>query len=831
MVKLGGKEVADTSVVIWTTTPWTLPANLAIAVNERMTYVTVELPSESVQKTPERLIVACDRLEEVQRHISPDTPLKIVDYFSGATVAQDSWYFNPLHGLQANLQPILHADFVSQGSGSGLVHLAPGHGADDYNVCLRHGIQPFAPVDDQGCFTGDALSENPKLLTGLPVQGAGTEKVLDILRSMEAFEKNSAGNEVQVTKSYILATHAYTHKYPIDWRTKQPVITRATAQWFANVGHIQDDALESLQDGRVQFIPDTGKSRLESFVTGRFGWCISRQRAWGVPIPALYRTDNGRDEAIMTPKTIDHIIKIIDERGIDAWWTDALDNPAWIPAGLEGTYVRGKDTMDVWFDSGTSWTLLENRPDRAVADVYLEGSDQHRGWFQSSLLTHIASQETPSEEILESGETWSRAPFGTLITHGFTLDEHGRKMSKSLGNVIAPHQIIDGTLLPPMKPRKQKGNRKQNPDKPVYDALGADALRLWVASSDYTRDVVIGQPVLQVINQNLHKYRITFKWMLGALSDFTPGICTDSPASPYMTPAYRLTDRLAAYDLNAMLAFVHSHYVQYEFFKVTNELNKYINNALSASYFEVLKDRLYTGHPDDRYAAQSMLYIIFNDLLMMLAPITPLLVEEVWAHAPEKLKQSIEHPARRSWASATPRSDQISLSAFSMALEGSDYSGLSTSLPVKEMMASAHSAIKIAQEKARAAKLMGGSLDCDVSIGLPKNRASWVYNLFADEEEMASAFVVSQVVTEELEQAEGPVGELGESSGDWFFREYFDVPTDHWREGAGMGKAVVCVRKPIKEKCPRCWRYAAEEMERLCRRCDEVVHLQEMRNA
>jgi isoleucyl-tRNA synthetase len=282
---------------------------------------------------------------------------------------------------------------------------------EDYDVCTPLGIKADAPVNDLGCFTSSALPNDPQALEGKSVLDGGSSEVLKIL-----------GDKV-------LAVHKYKHKYPYDWRTKLPVILRATEQWFADVGSVKDHALSSLEE--VRFIPEGGRARLESFVKGRSEWCISRQRAWGVPIPALYNEDG---VAVLTDESVAHIISIINERGIDAWWTDSQDDQAWVVPGLGGQYRRGTDTMDVWFDSGTSWTQSDQR-----ADVYLEGTDQHRGWFQSSLLTYVSA----------SGR--EGAPFKTCITHGFTLDQDGKKMSKSIGNIIAPRQIVDGSLLPPVQ--------------------------------------------------------------------------------------------------------------------------------------------------------------------------------------------------------------------------------------------------------------------------------------------------------------------------------------------------------------------------------------------
>jgi isoleucyl-tRNA synthetase len=390
--------------VIWTTTPWTLPANRAIAVHHDLEYSVVESGSDL-------LLIASTRLSQLTGMLFGETEVELVlDSLRGSDLV-GAQYVNVLRGKESVPQPVVHADYVSAESGSGLVHMAPGHGMEDYDVCTPLGIKADAPVNDLGCFTSSALPDDPQALEGKSVLDGGSSEVLKIL-----------GDKV-------LAVHKYKHKYPYDWRTKLPVILRATEQWFADVGSVKDHALSSLEE--VKFIPEGGRARLESFVKGRSEWCISRQRAWGVPIPALYNEDG---VAVLTDESVAHIISIINERGIDAWWTDSQDDPAWVVPGLEGQYRRGTDTMDVWFDSGTSWTQSDQR-----ADVYLEGTDQHRGWFQSSLLTCVSA----------SGR--EGAPFKTCITHGFTLDQDGKKMSKSIGNIIAPRQIVDGSLLPPVQ--------------------------------------------------------------------------------------------------------------------------------------------------------------------------------------------------------------------------------------------------------------------------------------------------------------------------------------------------------------------------------------------
>jgi isoleucyl-tRNA synthetase len=554
---------------IWTTTPWTLPANKAIAVHKDLEYSVLRVGDDGI-------LVASTRLEAVQS-LLPSAEV-LVEAISGSQLIGLE-YRNKLQGQAAPSQFIIHADFVTADAGTGLVHLAPGHGQDDYEVCSAHGIEPFAPIKDDGFFTAEAYPDDPEQLTNAAsVVNGGGQTVLSLM-----------GDDV-------LGTHELQHKYPYDWRTKEPVVIRATAQWFADVGSIKDNALTALE--QVRFVPESGRVRLESFVKGRSEWCISRQRYWGVPIPALY-DQNG--DAVMTEETVEHIISVMRERSMDAWFSDDPNDSAWIPSSLKGTYRRGSDTMDVWFDSGTSWTETEGQ-----VDVYLEGSDQHRGWFQSSLLTYIAAKETT-----QKGSATPVAPFRTLITHGFTMDAEGKKMSKSIGNTILPHQVMDGTLLPPLK-----SSGKQKDQAPRYDALGPDALRLWAASCDFSTDILIGPTILQPIHSALIKYRTVLKMLLGSLHQ-----------SAMEAPLTKL-DEIALLQLSDTMGQVWQAFNNYEFHKATNLINRWVATDLSAFYLEALKDRLYCG---DGGGALPPILIGF---LRMLAPITPVLVEEAWSHRP-----------------------------------------------------------------------------------------------------------------------------------------------------------------------------------------------------
>lgn len=589
-------------VVIWTTTPWTLPANEAIAVHRDFDYALLQLGNED-------LIVAESCLDAFTTQCCPAStpqPTVVARSIPGSALLQLT-YTNPLRGRTARPQPIVHADFVTANSGSGLVHMAPGHGFDDCIVCTSLGLPAPAPVDGLGRFTADAYPDDPARLKGLSVQGEGGQAVLAILGDA------------------VVATHEYRHKYPYDWRTKKPIIVRATAQWFADVAVIKEPAIASLQN--VQFVPETGRSRLESFVKGRSEWCISRQRAWGVPIPALYGSDGS---VVLTEETVQHILGVIQQRGTDAWWSDAADAAAWVPTSLQEanpgvTYQRGTDTMDVWFDSGSSWTQA---PDGTQADVYLEGSDQHRGWFQSSLLTRVAALSGKGEDASEiSADTLS--PFKTLVTHGFMLDGEGKKMSKSLGNIVTAAQVMDGTLLPPLKEKKQRkrGKAKETASEvpktstAVYDALGPDALRLWVASSDYTGDVVMSEMVLQATHAALIKYRVILKMLLGSMHE-------SARSAPVTT-----VDRIALLQLQDTMTEVSTAYNRFEFYRGLASLNRWLTNDLSAFYLEASKDRLYCGD------GGGVLEPIFAGLTRMLAPVVPMLVEEAWDHAPVWLRE------------------------------------------------------------------------------------------------------------------------------------------------------------------------------------------------
>lgn len=751
LTKKLGLETVSVNAVIWTTTPWTLPANRAIGFHKDIEYIVVE------SSTHERLLLAASRLAELEHQLKES--LKIVVSLEGHELV-GTLYKSPVFDTESPPRPFVHADFVSEVSGSGLVHMAPGHGMDDYQLCQKHNITAFAPVDAKGCFTNVAYPEDVSCLSGKPVLTTGNLAVLARLSE----------------HGYLLAQHEYEHNYPYDWRSKQPLIVRATEQWFANVGGIQNDALAALDC--VTFLPPSSKTRLQTFVRNRTEWCISRQRAWGVPIPALYHRET--NEAVLTEDSVSHIISVIQERGIDAWWTDDESDPAWTHPLLRSsdgqtTYRRGKDTMDVWFDSGTSWTQtsqsLECRSN--VASCYIEGTDQHRGWFQSSLLTHVACH--------------SKAPYEILITHGFTLDQDGRKMSKSIGNVVSPDEIMDGTLLPSTR-RKINGKMIDVPA-----AMGPDALRLWVASCDYTTDVKVSVKMLQAINNNLSKYRVTFKLLLGILDDF-------DPSSPIIRdhPKLGKVHLIALWRLNKVVSEVRRRYRSFEFNKAISLINTYINNDLSSFYFECIKDAAYCGTVDERVQVHATLYQILVALQQMLYPVIPLLIEEVWQYSPKQVKDAWnEPPGHRTWSQLDHDPEKTSSDKIDE--------------DVPQLMR-ATAAVKSAQEDARNAKLMGDSLQSWVWLDPKTDEARDLFERYSGA--LEDLLGVSNVRHDRMEVAK--LEKLG-----WSRTVDFDL-------GWGQDHSVtVHVYEPQLAKCTRCWKYKApidaKEGEALCERCERVV--------
>jgi isoleucyl-tRNA synthetase len=561
--------LGELGVAIWTTTPWTIPANLGVSVNPDLVYAVVEVGENAPGKF-KYLIVAQDLVEPLAATFG--TTLDVKATVMGRLL-EHCTYRHPLFDRQSEI--LIGGDYVTTESGTGLVHTAPGHGQEDYLVGQRYGLSILAPVDDNGNFTEEA---GP--FQGLNVLGDGNGAVVDAL--------NEAGS--------LLKEEPYVHKYPYDWRTKKPTIFRATEQWFASIEGFREQALKAIAD--VRWIPEQGENRITSMVAERSDWCISRQRSWGVPIPVFYDEETG--EPLLNEETIKHVQAIIAEKGSDAWWE--LPVQELLPEKYhDRAYRKGTDTMDVWFDSGSSWAaVLKQREElRYPAEIYLEGSDQHRGWFQSSLLTSVAVN--------------GHAPYKTVLTHGFTLDEQGRKQSKSLGNVVDPMIVIQGG--------------KNQKEEPPY---GADILRLWVSSVDYTNDVPIGKNILKQMADVYRKIRNTARFLLGNLHDFDPA----KNAVPYeQLPEL---DRYMLHRMTEVFKEINDSFESFQFFRFFQTVQNFCTVDLSNFYLDIAKDRLYISSEDAlrRRSCQTVLAIAVENLARAIAPVLSHLAEDIWQFLP-----------------------------------------------------------------------------------------------------------------------------------------------------------------------------------------------------
>jgi isoleucyl-tRNA synthetase len=557
-------------VAIWTTTPWTLPGNLAVALNPELTYAVVEANPRLGQHR--YLIVASELVERLSATLG--TNLTIAAKLLGRDL-EHTKYRHPLYDRESEI--LIGGDYVTTESGTGLVHTAPGHGQEDFIVGQRYGLPILSPVDDKGNFT-----EAAGPFAGLNVLKDANEAIITALKE---------GN-------FLLKEEAYVHKYPYDWRTKKPTIFRATEQWFASVAGFRDAALEAIAS--VKWIPAQGENRITSMVADRSDWCISRQRSWGVPIPVFY--DEETHEPLLTAETINRVQQIIAEKGSDAWWELPVEEL--LPESYRNngrSYRKGTDTMDVWFDSGSSWAAVaQQRPElKYPADLYLEGSDQHRGWFQSSLLTSVATNGI--------------APYKAVLTHGFILDEQGYKMSKSLGNIVDPAIVIQGGK-----------NQKQDPP------YGADVLRLWVSSVDYTSDVPLGKTILKQLADVRGKIRNTARFLLGNLHDFDPA----KDAVSYLDLPE--LDKYMLHRITEVFEEVTEAFETFQFFRFFQTIQNFCVVDLSNFYLDIAKDRLYISSANSRRrrSCQTVLAIALENLAKAIAPVLSHLAEDIWQHLP-----------------------------------------------------------------------------------------------------------------------------------------------------------------------------------------------------
>ena len=560
-------ELADASVVIWTTTPWTIPGNRAVAYGSEIAYAVVEVTEvapESRARPGERLVVA-ESLKERVREAAGITGLRTVARLSGSAFA-GTQLRHPLAGLEGGYRfavPMLPAGFVSEEEGSGLVHIAPSHGAEDFELGQRFDLEVPETVAEDGRYTEAAPG-----FVGVHVFEAHEP----VIRALEA-------------RGRLLAQRPHRHSYPHSWRSKAPVIFRATDQWFIPMdgpNGLRAKALAAIDATR--WIPERGRNRIRAMVESRPDWCISRQRAWGVPIALFVHRETG--EVLKDPEVLNRIARAFEEEGADAWWT--RDPQEFLgPRYRAEDFVRVEDILDVWFDSGSTHAIvLERRPELAwPASLYLEGSDQHRGWFQSSLL--------------EACGTRGRAPYEAVLTHGFVVDAEGRKMAKSLGNVITPQELMT--------------------------TYGADILRLWVVSVDYAEDMRIGREILEGQADAYRRLRNTLRYILGNLRDFREEERVDAAQMPEL-------ERWVLHRLTELDALLRRSVESYDFQRFYAALHHFCAVDLSAFYFDVRKDSLYCDDPEAlrRRACRTVLDQLFHCLVRWLAPVLVFTAEEAW---------------------------------------------------------------------------------------------------------------------------------------------------------------------------------------------------------
>ncbi|OUC15717.1 MAG: isoleucine--tRNA ligase [Alkalinema sp. CACIAM 70d] len=725
--------LGELGVAIWTTTPWTLPGNLAVAVNADLVYAVVEIGDNNPTRF-KYLIVAKDLVETLAEKLGTTLTVKASTM---GKLLEHCTYQHPLFDRVSEI--IIGGDYITTESGTGLVHTAPGHGQEDYLVGQRYGLPILSPVDDAGNMTEEA----------------GPFAGLNVLK-----DANPAVVAALQTAGSLLKEEPYQHKYPYDWRTKKPVIFRATEQWFASVAGFRDAALKAIKE--VKWIPEQGENRITAMVAERSDWCISRQRSWGVPIPVFY--DEETNEPLITAETLSHIQAIIAEKGSDAWWEMTVEEllpPQYRNNGR--TYRQGFDTMDVWFDSGSSWaSVVQARPelrDRYPVDIYLEGSDQHRGWFQSSLLTSVAVN--------------GHAPYKTVLTHGFTIDEQGRKMSKSLGNGIDPAVVINGGK-----------NQQQEPP------YGADILRLWISSVDYTNDMPLGKNILKQLNDVRSKIRNTARFLLGNLHDFDPAKDTvkyeDLPE----------LDRYMLHRITEVFTEVTDAFETYQFSRFFQTVQNFCVVDLSNFYLDIAKDRLYisSANAERRRSCQTVLAIALENLAKAIAPVLSHLAEDIWQFLPyetppyKSVFQSGWVRLEEAWKNPTLAEKWVKL---------------------RELRTEANKVL----EQARAAKDIGSSLEAKLLIYVADDAWKSVLQTLNPSDsqsgnrvdELRYLFLTSQV-------------ELVESA-DLVSGMKYALSSEAWSLGVADAEG---------QKCDRCWNYSthvgqSEEHPLLCDRCVEAI--------
>ncbi|MCR4337308.1 MAG: isoleucine--tRNA ligase [Candidatus Omnitrophica bacterium] len=712
----GGRFQKPISLLIWTTTPWTLLANVAVAVHPSYEYALVDVGEEIL--IIEKSLVS----RVVEKRTGAQG--KILHEVAGDDL-KGLRYEHPF-GVKTNCC-VINVDYVTREDGTGLVHTAPGHGQEDFQAGVAHNLEVLVPVNDRGVFTQEAGS-----FAGQHVFKANENIIQDL---------NSRG--------ILWAAEKIAHSYPHCWRCKNPVIFRATKQWFLKVDHenLRGRLKKAIKE-EVQWIPPMGQERILGMVLTRPDWCLSRQRHWGVPIPAVSCEGCG-DEHKLFPEVIEHFAQMVKKEGTDAWF--ARDVKDLIPAGWkcpdcgQANFKKTYDILDVWFDSGVSHqAVVKPMLGRDIpVEMYLEGSDQHRGWFQSSLIPGVALENKP--------------PFSSVLTHGFVVDGQGRKMSKSLGNVISPQEVIQHH--------------------------GADVLRLWVASSDYHEDIRLSEEILSRVTDAYRKIRNTLRFLLGNLHGYDP----DQHALPYQELLE--IDRWALYHLFNTMTAARDEYNRYEFVKVYHRLYRFCNEDLSQLYLDILKDRLYTSATlsKERRSAQTVLFHILDQLVRVLAPILSFTAAETYEFMPKtSAMKTVENVHLLEWEPLPQEWNQAK-----------SYEHLKTLLELRPFV------LKALEDERRARKI-GSSLEAKVVLKLAGGREKEYFHRWQDI--LPSVFIVSEVLTEVVDQV-AAIGDVfpyievkiekaaGEKCGRcWNYR--IDVGQDHQHPSL-CGRCCKAVREVV----------------------------------
>jgi len=693
-----GKPV---SVVIWTTTAWTLPGNVAVCVGPELVYDLVDAGEEYLLVAHERAAAVMDAARAAE--------YKSVASFTGAQLER----VRCAHPFLPRQSPVILGDYVTTDSGTGIVHIAPGHGREDYLVCQKYPELPIlVPVDAHGRMTADAGAG----LEGLTTQEAGKA----IARLLEQSGR-------------LLATQKIRHDYPHCWRCKKPVLSLATPQWFCSVEDFKADTVKAIED--VKWIPAWGEERMKSMVLERADWCISRQRVWGVPIPIFYCAGCG--EALITEASVAAVADLFRKEGSDGWWrheaAEILPADTRCPHCGGEVFTKESDIMDVWFDSGSSHVAVcEERGMGWPADLYLEGSDQYRGWFQSSLLISVGAR--------------GRAPYRGVLCHGMVLDGEGHKMSKSLGNGLLPEEIVG--------------------------QYGADILRLWVASADFTADIHISKEILSQVSDGYRKIRNTARFILGCLSDFDPDAHALSERS--LEPL----DRYEMQRLQVLVSEVRDAYDAYAYHVVYHAIHRFCVVELSNFYLDVLKDRLYVerAHSHTRRAAQTALHRILETITLLIAPILAFTADEIW-------------DSQRHGAAYAGKPIQL------CRMPEPDASPVDDALFARfERIAAVRLEVNKALEEKRASKELGSSLEAHVTL----TAGGETYRALCEDKDILQQCLI--------------VSELSIRDG---------APP----EGAICG---VEISAAAGAKCERCWMYSgtvgeSAEHPALCRRCADII--------